>query len=521
MEKQSGGRALFMSMAHLDRNGVDRVCSGVPADIRERFRQEWVVYALRVPVAQVAALRGALASGHLLKLARKPSVVTPSDRVDAETQERLILLRYLAEDQPASQSIPEESNFSKTYVRGGIAALVERLNDVLAGFPKNKISERLPQPLAAAQFTTYKLLLDYEYFSHSYILSQLLPAAVPVPRSFETTGHVLHLNLRDEHRPYRYLIGQVLREKIPGIQVVVNKAANVDGPYRIFAMEVLAAVPEYCTQVRVRENGCIFHLDMSRVYWNSRLETEHRRVIESISARHGYVAVAAANNQASATTRSINSLANIIVADAFAGVGPFAIPLAKRGFSVYANDLNPEAVSYLERNISANRLASERCQASCLDARSFLETLLRKQQLPVQYIIMNLPADALSYLDVLVGNVAATNPLPFVYCYCFGRGDDAQDELITRVNQVLDDAWQSRRKHAPSDGTLAEASRLEVSAMKPPVKQSRSEPFRFDPEKDQLGIRCVRHVAPEKYMFCVEFQLPERIARLGSESPHK
>lgn len=40
----------------------------------------------------------------------------------------------------------------------------------------------------------------------------------------------------------------------------------------------------------------------------------------------------------------------------FSGVGPIAISAAKKVKYVYANDLNPAAVEYLERNIVLNKL---------------------------------------------------------------------------------------------------------------------------------------------------------------------
>lgn len=42
--------------------------------------------------------------------------------------------------------------------------------------------------------------------------------------------------------------------------------------------------------------------------------------------------------------------------DVFSGVGPIAISAAKKVKYVYANDLNPTAVEYLERNIVLNKL---------------------------------------------------------------------------------------------------------------------------------------------------------------------
>ncbi len=52
---------------------------------------------------------------------------------------------------------------------------------------------------------------------------RLLPPDVEVPSSFESVGHIAHLNLREEQLPHRYVIGQVLLDKNPNIRTVVNK----------------------------------------------------------------------------------------------------------------------------------------------------------------------------------------------------------------------------------------------------------------------------------------------------------
>ena len=45
-----------------------------------------------------------------------------------------------------------------------------------------------------------------------------------------------------------------------------------------------------------------------------------------------------------------------VIADVFAGVGPFAIPAAKKGCAVFANDLNPNSAKYLAINVQNNRV---------------------------------------------------------------------------------------------------------------------------------------------------------------------
>ena len=56
---------------------------------------------------------------------------------------------------------------------------------------------------------------------------RLLPPGSEVPSSFESVGHIAHLNIRDELLPYKHVIGQVIMDKNPTITTVVNK---VGGP---------------------------------------------------------------------------------------------------------------------------------------------------------------------------------------------------------------------------------------------------------------------------------------------------
>ena len=57
------------------------------------------------------------------------------------------------------------------------------------------------------------------------IVQVLLPPGVDVPGSFETVGHIAHLNLRDELLPHKYTVGRVLLDKNTKIKTVLNKVS--------------------------------------------------------------------------------------------------------------------------------------------------------------------------------------------------------------------------------------------------------------------------------------------------------
>jgi tRNA (guanine37-N1)-methyltransferase len=181
-------------------------------------------------------------------------------------------------------------------------------------------------------------------------MTSLLPedAQDEIPVGFAIVGHVgmnpflqeehfwhrlAHLNLRDEYLQYKHVIAEVLIDKNPIIRTVINKVNDVGthSEYRTFGYEVLAGPDDM--HVELSEENCIFRFDYSKVYWNSRLQTEHKRLVDSFSPGE-------------------------VVCDVMAGIGPFAIPAGKKGVFVWANDLNPDSYAAMVEAINRNKVRS-------------------------------------------------------------------------------------------------------------------------------------------------------------------
>lgn len=140
-----------------------------------------------------------------------------------------------------------------------------------------------------------------------------------------------HLNLRDRYLPYKKIIAEVILDKNPKIRTVINKVDNVgdESEFRTFGYEVLSGPDDM--NVEVKENDCVFQFDYSKVYWNSKLEPEHTRLIKMFQPGE-------------------------VVADVMAGIGPFAVPAGKKGVFVFANDMNPESFKYLTAAVEKNKV---------------------------------------------------------------------------------------------------------------------------------------------------------------------
>ncbi|KND90293.1 tRNA (guanine(37)-N1)-methyltransferase [Tolypocladium ophioglossoides CBS 100239] len=346
----------------------------------------------------------------------------------------------------------------------------------------------------------FDVTIGYELWSYLDVMRSVLPEDLhgEIPVGFNTAGHVAHLNLRGQYLPYKHIIAQVIIDKNPTIRTVINKTDNVgtENEFRTFSYEVLAGPDDML--VEVSEAGCVFRFDYSKVYWNTKLGTEHQRITALFKPGE-------------------------VVADVMAGIGPFAAPAGKKGVFVWANDKNPESYKYLGEVIKKNKV-SEFVKPFNYDGHDFIqkaaELVLEASQrgdcavvkpakvsrsappatrpqpvrIPVpptvSHFVMNLPASALEFLHnyrgLYRGHEKLFTPhteaeLPMVHAHCFAaKGDDATplDDICQRICNGIG------VRLVPGD------------AEKP----------------GQVSIHEVRDVAPAKRMFCASFRLPPEVA---------
>ncbi|KAG1757249.1 Met-10+ like-protein-domain-containing protein [Suillus lakei] len=430
---------------------------------RDAFKKTIPVLAARVPASKTGSLlKSDVMKKSLMDLPKVRSVLRdPRDDLD-----RLVLLN-VSEDASLS---PEVRNF---------------------------LQEQ------SATLVMHNLDLTYDYWTADEILHSILPEELCKGSPSGVRNHwppspLAHMNLNKEYLPYKHIIGQIVLDEI------VNKLDSIDTKYRFFKMELLAGEPNYV--VEHHESNCRFTFDFTHVYWNSRLHTEHDRLVQLFEP-------------------------NDVIADVFAGVGPFAIPAAKKGCAVFANDLNPESARFLSQNIVDNKVTSL-VRASCEDGRDFIKKVVgrardhpfpaytgpklsktqekekRRLQLAkssphaalapvdqstvnnqsprqtISHFVMNLPDSAIEFLDSfrgillestserdLSGNYAS---MPMVHCHCFTRElqpDRAEADIRQRVESKLGHKL----------GT-------------------------------EVALHMVRSVAPNKDMYCISFRLPRDVA---------
>lgn len=297
------------------------------------------------------------------------------------------------------------------------------------------------------------------------------------------------MNLRPEVLPFKTIIGQVILDKNPAIRTVVNKLGNIASEFRTFPMELLAGKDDYL--VTLRESNANFTFNFCDVYWNSRLQTEHLRLIDFIKSIH-------------------SKRGSVMIADMMAGVGPFAVPLAMAGCKVYANDLNPASYKYLVENSKKNHCGDNLLSFNT-DGRIFILNL-QSMGINVDHVIMNLPQNATDFLDVFIGYTVRRQrmsgqllqSLPTIHVYGFSSAEDPVMDLAIRASESLQCSLSDLA------ALVVSTTLLGINGVSGPGEFEVITSALYD--KGQAVGHPVRDVAPKKIMICLSFVLPACVA---------
>ncbi len=170
------------------------------------------------------------------------------------------------------------------------------------------------------------------------------------------------------------------------LKTVLKKESAMQGEFRVRKFKWLAGKRSY--QAEYKESGCTFRFDLRKTYFSTRLGTERSRIANQVKPGENVLAL-------------------------FAGVGPFAIVIAKKQptAQVVAVELNPDAFRMMEENIALNKVSN--ATAIQGDVRA----VLKKYSKWADRACMPLPHTGYDFLDDVI---AAIKDGGTVHFYGFG-----------------------------------------------------------------------------------------------------
>ncbi len=195
-------------------------------------------------------------------------------------------------------------------------------------------------------------------------------------------------------------LAEKILEVIPHVKSVWCAVGEVSGEYRI--REYVHLAGEKRSETIYKELGCLFKLDITRVYVSPRLNYEHRRIMMQVSEGE-------------------------VIVNMFAGVGLFSIIIAKhkRPETVYSIDINPEAYRYMVENIRLNKV-EDRVVPLLGDAARLIKTRLIGV---ADRVLMPLPGLSYEYLEYAILSLKPGFPR-YIHVYDFTTALKGENPIL-------------------------------------------------------------------------------------------
>jgi tRNA (guanine37-N1)-methyltransferase len=219
--------------------------------------------------------------------------------------------------------------------------------------------------------------------------------------SFDIVGDIAIIEVPAELVPIEQKIGETILKIHHNLRTVVKKLGPMEGEYRVRKLAPIAG--EKRTETVYVESGVRMKLDLAKVYFSVRLAFERTRIAELVQPNERILVL-------------------------FAGVGPFALVIAKKhkkdGVEVVAVELNPDAVKYARENVELNKLKNVRVVEG--DARKFNEKEFNR-------VVMPLPKTGYEFLDIAFSAVKNGGTVHF---YSWADIEKGFDETKKKVEEA-------------------------------------------------------------------------------------
>ncbi|MCS7139685.1 MAG: class I SAM-dependent methyltransferase family protein [Candidatus Nezhaarchaeota archaeon] len=230
-----------------------------------------------------------------------------------------------------------------------------------------------------------------------------------VPSGFELIGDIAILNLSSKLETYRFKLAEAILNSLkPKVRLIVRRTSPAKDPERVHSYEILAGSGGL--ETIHRESGCVFKVDISKVFFTSRLQYERLRIASMVKPGE-------------------------VIINMFAGVGPFSIVIAKKvpDVKIYSIDVNPSAYNLMVENIKLNRV-EDKVIPIFGDASQVIETYRLKGI--ANRVLMPSPEHA---IDHLAKAIEALKLEGYIHYYDTAhRGSDVEEYLKCRLSKVLD-----------------------------------------------------------------------------------
>lgn len=228
-------------------------------------------------------------------------------------------------------------------------------------------------------------------------------------KSFDIIGSkekaVAIVEISEDEKDREGEIAEDIIKKHKSVKSVLKKESGREGDYRTRRYELIAG--DKNTEVLHKEHGYALKLDPQKVYFSPREGTERQKIAAQVKPKE-------------------------VVMVMFAGVGPFAVSIAKKQPEVekiIATEINPDAVDYMKHNIRVNKL-SHKIVPVLGDVRKACEKWYGK----CNRVVMPLPLGAESFLGIAIKCLRWKG---FIHFYNWGKEPDPFSNAIDLVDKNL------------------------------------------------------------------------------------